>query len=650
MSVFVLNCDSFDSDDFGDCYPLPTNKIDNPLRYNWVLHSPNHEVTVTSKQRSSDRYDHVLPFIKEHAQEYYGGNIDRGFRHWAFATIFTAGHDIQGGDIVDYTAIDGADDFEIDGYYIPELDDDSVVNLFQSKHRQPGQSMGAAELSAFLNAPKRILNANEVAACRNEETKALHDRIVAMLRQGNTKCSINLVWATSGTLTPPARRHIQENRSCTITTEIEGNPTELNVTLQCWDLGDLDAQHRMQQESDDTFSKCDHSFTIEPGSYHQTGTDVHYRTLSMTVPVKQIIEVFARHNYKIFRLNPRGPLGNKVNAGIRNTLFDETERQRFHLLNNGITAICLSWQIDGNQLRVQDFQIINGCQTTVTLWNVRAAIQDDPRVMVMVKLTECPEHFASRIAGTTNTQTALRAEDFTSNESVQIRLQDQFAKMTPPWFYEIKRGEWQKMMGGASEKEIYRDPKGRYRQLNSKEVAQAVVAFAGYPAEAKDKIRNFLNKHPVSSIARESEFSYDNIYTNGLKADQLLLPAVVQRKVWRQVVDDKATDSWLEYTRFHIVWLVGELLREHYSLSGILFPSNRASKLTATLDDWFPPIYSVALAAIRNALADSTQRGQFTGYREFFRSPANYRAIESNVRGALQMAANFGNPTANLPG
>ena len=31
------------------------------------------------------------------------------------------------------------------------------------------------------------------------------------------------------------------------------------------------------------------------------------------------------------------------------------------------------------------------------------------------------------------------------------------------------------------------------------------VAFAGFPGEAKDKIRNFLNKESVSSIARESD-------------------------------------------------------------------------------------------------------------------------------------------------
>ena len=255
--------------------------------------------------------------------------------------------------------------------------------------------------------------------------------------------------------------------------------------------------------------------------------------MSMTVPVKQIIDVFARHNYKIFRLNPRGPLGNKVNAGIRRTLLDETERKRFHLLNNGITAICLSWSIANGQLRVQDFQIINGCQSTVTLWSARAAIQDDPSVMVNVKLTECPEHFAERIAGTTNTQAALRAEDFTSNEPVQIGIQREFLRMNPPWFYQVKRGEWQRMLGGQREKEAYRDPAGGYRQLNSKEVAQAVVAFAGFPGEAKDKIRNFLNKESVSSIARESEFSYDGIYNDDVSATQLMLPALVQRRVWK---------------------------------------------------------------------------------------------------------------------
>ena len=605
---------------------------------------------MTSKrQQSQDQYDHVLPFVQEAADLYYGGTLERGFRHWAFATCFGVGYDIEGNDIVDYTAIDGSDDFEIDGYFIPESEDESVVHIFQSKFRQPGTSMGPKELAAFLKAPERILNVNEVAACKNEETKALHDRLVATLKASSEKCSINLVWTTSGNLTPAARKHAEENRSRAFTTEVGGNPTEIAVTLDCLDLADLARQHDIQQESDDVLAKCDHTFTVALGTYHQTGTGADYRTLSMTVPVKQIIDVFARHNYKIFRLNPRGPLGNKVNAGIKKSLLDETERKRFHLLNNGITAICFSWSIDGDQLRVQDFQIINGCQTTVTLWNARAAIQNDPAVLVNIKLTECPEHFAARIASTTNTQTTLRAEDFTSNEPVQIKIQREFSNMNPKWFYQVKRGEWQKMLGGQNEKTAYRNSDGSFRQLNSKEVAQAVVSFAGYPGEAKDKIRNFLNKESVSSIARESEFSYDGIYNDNVSAAQLMLPALIQRNVWRRVATDKTSIDWLDYARFHIVWLIGETLRGHYGQKDHLFPSARASTVGAQINDWFEPLYQVAVAAIRSSIEPVRTSEQYPGHREFFRTAANYRTMESNLLNAVQLASNFGNPTANLP-
>ena len=227
----------------------------------------------TRRQAAQDRYDHILPFIEEASNEYYGGNMDRGFRHWAFATVFTVGHDVQGNDIVDATAIDGADDFEVDGYFIPESDDDSVIHLFQSKHRQPGTTIGPRELAPFMNAPRRLLNANEVAASRNDETKVLHDELIKRLTDPNRQCSINMIWVTSGTLSPTARRNADANRSSKLTVDVNGNPTEITVTLECLDLADLYEQHESQQSSDDVMTPCDFTFTLAPGSYHQTGTD-----------------------------------------------------------------------------------------------------------------------------------------------------------------------------------------------------------------------------------------------------------------------------------------------------------------------------------------------------------------------------------------
>ena len=604
----------------------------------------------SQRQIRQENYDHILPFIQEAADEYYGGNLDRGFRHWAFATIFTVGHDISNNDIVDSTAIDGSDDFEIDGYFIPESDDDSVVHLFQSKHRDPSTTMSAAEIAKFLRAPNRIINVNEVAASRNEETKALHDRLVEKLLDNSVSCSINLVWATSGTLSQAARRNAEENSSQKVVMSIGGTQVEVVVSLQCWDLSDLRKHYEAQQSSDDNTSRCNVKIPLEPGTYHQTTTDAEYRTISMSVPVKRIIDVFALHSYKIFQRNPRGPLGNKVNASIKKTLLDSIDRKRFHLLNNGVTAICQSWQLKGDILEVENFQIINGCQTTVTLWDARAAVQNDPNVLIAVKLTECPVHFSDTIAWATNNQSKLRAEDLVSNEPVHNRLKQDFARLSPPWFYQVKRGEWGKIMRPA-DKEAYRDPAGGFRQINSKDVAQAVLAFAGFPGEAKDKIRLFLDKGPVSSIAKESEILYDQIYTDNATASQFLLPVLIQRRVKQQVNVDKAQDDWLDYARFHIVWLIGDILRDHYNLTGgHLFPAHRAATLSAQLSDWFNDIYNVAVVAIDEALEETDSKGEFTGYREFFRTAAHYRTIESKLRGALRLASRSRvNPIANLP-
>lgn len=106
------------------------------------------------------------------------------------------------------------------------------------------------------------------------------------------------------------------------------------------------------------------------------------------------------------------------------------------------------------------------------------------------------------------------------------------------------------------------------------------------------------------------------------------------------------------YSSFHIVWLIGNLLREHYQLHGNLnlFPAHRAAIVAEQIEGWFMPMYTVGVAAVRNTLRDAEARGTFTGnYKEFFRSAASYRLMESNLQGASRLARTFGNPFENLP-
>ena len=186
--------------------------------------------------------------------------------------------------------------------------------------------------------------------------------------------------------------------------------------------------------------------------------------------------------------------------------------------------------------------------------------------------------------------------------------------------------------------------------MTAKDVAQSVLSFLGFPGEAKDKIRYFLHKDIVSSIAKEGEVQYDNIYNDHLTAKQLLLPAVIQRQVWSRVASEKNQSDWLDYARFHIVWLIGDILREHYKVEGQrLLPTSKSAELAAEVEGWLSPLYVVAVNSIADARSEAEGRGPYTGHREFFRAPVNYRAIDSKREGALRLAHTFGNPTANLP-
>lgn len=602
----------------------------------------------TRRERLQETYDHILPLIEEPANLHYRGNLDKGFCHWAFALILGVGHDIEDTDVIAATAIDGSDDFEIDGWLIPDTEDDTVY-LFQSKRRQPGTTMSGKDLAPFLNVIDRVLSVDQVANCRNEETKTLHEQMIERLRRTDRASTINLVWVTSGSLSQAARRVAVENSQKTVIKEIDGTTFEFNVGLECWDLEDLHQHYQIQLESEGEDKPCDVEFQLTEGSYHQSAPTAEYRTLSMTVPVRLLIDAFREHTYKLFRRNPRGPLGNPVNRGIRRTLNDPVDRKRFHILNNGITAICGSWHLeDDHKLIVRNLQIINGCQTTVTLWDARIAVQDDLDVVVDVKLSECPENFANTIAKTTNTQTTLKAEDFISNELVQKRLQSEFDLLNPRWFYQIKRGEWNRMLSGR-DKERYRETEGGYRNLTSKEVAQAALSFAGFPGEAKDRIRHFLNKDTISTTGREGELNYDGIYTDSLGAKQLLLPAIIQRKVWAQVAQEKDQELWLDYARFHIIWLIGDYLRDHYGLEGYLFPANRSEIISNRVDDWFQALYRISIIAIRAVRRHAENLGEYSGHREFFRSASNYRLMESNRIGALEMARDVRDPMGDLP-
>lgn len=165
---------------------------------------------------------------------------------------------------------------------------------------------------------------------------------------------------------------------------------------------------------------------------------------------------------QLYEKNVRRFLGGKgkVNKGIQKTLRDHPER--FGLYNNGITIIVSGFQqnTENNSLVLIDPYIVNGCQTTRTLWEVldaklnsggtgqnanlevwKEAAKQGVVITKVVKVDEGDDALLQNITTFTNSQNGIREKDFLALRKSLKDLADQMASKYRV-FLEIQRGGW----------------------------------------------------------------------------------------------------------------------------------------------------------------------------------------------------------------
>jgi hypothetical protein len=108
---------------------------------------------------------------------------------------------------------------------------------------------------------------------------------------------------------------------------------------------------------------------------------------------------------------------NPVNTEIRETLASPT-KARFALMNNGITIIAKSLQTTGDKFRMEDFQIVNGCQTSHVLFYQQDKIDDSVRIPLRLICTQ-EDDLIKAIIRATNSQTEVRVEQFLAADDFQ---------------------------------------------------------------------------------------------------------------------------------------------------------------------------------------------------------------------------------------
>ena len=203
------------------------------------------------------------------------------------------------------------------------------------------------------------------------------------------------------------------------------------------------------------------------------------------MPGELLANLYEKHDTELLEGNIRSFLSTKVavNSGIRKTIINEPNR--FFIYNNGIsaTATGVKTLLKDGQLfltGIVDFQIVNGGQTTASLYNARYKDKADlSTIYVPMKLTvvekEKSKEVIPLIAEYANTQNRVNAADFFSNHEFCVKMErySRSCRVAPQngaqydtvWFFERAKGQYAQAQIGKTAAQVrefkLRNPKNQ---------------------------------------------------------------------------------------------------------------------------------------------------------------------------------------------
>ncbi len=146
-----------------------------------------------------------------------------------------------------------------------------------------------------------------------------------------------------------------------------------------------------------------------------------------TLDFKEFIKLITDNDKKIinsvFYDNVRAFQGeNPVNQKIKETL-EAKKFDKFPILNNGITIVAKSLKATGNRFCLNDYSIVNGCQTSHVIYNARLLRGiDKMSIPTRIIVTE-NEEIRNDVIRATNNQTQVKPEELEALSDFQKFLE-----------------------------------------------------------------------------------------------------------------------------------------------------------------------------------------------------------------------------------
>lgn len=349
---------------------------------------------------------------------------DRALIYLAFSLITGKSvHDLLGEDITE-----GQQDKQIDLFYIDEIDEYlTKVTVLQVKSNE---TFSSNDIIHLRNGLEWIFerDANEIKSLDN---KYLKNKILVFNDTLDDKALSNIdfsvYYISLGDTKTRSKEFLQEERAIKNKFSNKGLG---NFDFICLGSEEL---YQLYEKQDRLKKKINITLNI---NYDFNGPSLLSHNLDdlkgyiCTIDAIELIKILLQDNYGFaFDLNLRQYLGTKgqVNQEIINTCLDENSRSLFWFLNNGVTIVCDSCEfknISAKQkayFKLQNLQIVNGCQTASTLLNIYKNGQLTPEIKVLLRIYETKDtNLVNKIVITTNNQNRIGNRDLRSNDKIQV--------------------------------------------------------------------------------------------------------------------------------------------------------------------------------------------------------------------------------------
>ncbi len=219
-----------------------------------------------------------------------------------------------------------------------------------------------------------------------------------------------------------------------------------------------------------------------------------------------LAKIYSDEGQKLIEKNVRSFLQatGKINKGIRDSLRDEPEM--FMAYNNGISTVAEAIEVDEDESTDQfiviksltGWQIVNGGQTTASIYNAYKNKLDLSSVSVQMKLTvikseDKATEIIANISRYANSQNPIKMSDFSANDDYHIKMERlsrivyipvEKGKSLDRWFYERARGQYlvelNRQVTPALKKQ-FKDHNPKKRCVSKAVAAKCMMCWLGYP-------------------------------------------------------------------------------------------------------------------------------------------------------------------------